>query len=466
MTAAEFRRAGGVSEADLAMLDRHNDMVVVLDSNGLVTYGNPAAQRRLGYSTNEIVGKHMSALIHPADLDGAVEAVVDLQSGAEVTPAIFRVLRGDGAWMPLELSATSHIDSGPFTDTIVVVGRYPGDHAIHMRISQLLTEGAPISKVIEIIPDLAQWRHPDRPYLVIYEDIEGNTAFVGSEVAARLVREHPGENTPWFRAALSHALVECDPSDFPADLQAAAAGAGLTRCLAVPVPDPLHGSTALIVAWAVVGGARLSVHRYSIGQMERALTLVLHWRRNIAELERAARSDSLTGLSNGTSFFDHLERKLSGRERRSRATAEPQSNDELVGVLYVDLDRFKTINDVYGHGMGDEVLTEVARRMNYVVREGDLLARLGGDEFAVLCVGLHRVDEVAAVAERLLAAVCSEPVVVNGQALSISASIGIAFAPVLPTPGGSDALLELADKAMYEAKAAGRNRWVIAPNER
>jgi GGDEF domain-containing protein len=56
--------------------------------------------------------------------------------------------------------------------------------------------------------------------------------------------------------------------------------------------------------------------------------------------------------------------------------------------------------------------------------------------------------------------------VVNGQALSISASIGIAFAPVLPTPGGSDALLELADKAMYDAKAAGRNRWVIAPNER
>jgi diguanylate cyclase (GGDEF)-like protein/PAS domain S-box-containing protein len=467
MTAAEFRRAGGVSEADLAVLDRHNDIVVLLDSNGLVTYGNPAAQRRLGYSTNEFVGKHMSDFIHPADLDGAVEAVADLQSGAEITPAIFRLLGGDGAWMPLELSATSHIDSGPFTDTIVVVGRYPGDHDIHMRISQLLTEGAPISKVIAVIPCLAQWRHPDRPYLVMYEDVEGNTAFVGSEVAARLVREHPGEDTPWFRAALSHALVECDPADFPADLQAAAARAGLTRCLVVPVPDPLHGSTALIVAWAVVGGARLSVHRYSIGQMERALTLVLHWRRNIAELERAARSDSLTGLSNRTSFFDHLERKLSGRERRSRVNAEPQPNDdELVGVLYVDLDRFKTINDVYGHGTGDEVLTEVARRMNHMVREGDLLARLGGDEFAVLCVGLHTVDEVPAVAERLLAAVSSEPVEVDGQALSISASIGVAFAPALPMPGGSDALLELADKAMYEAKAAGRNRWVIAPNKR
>jgi diguanylate cyclase (GGDEF)-like protein len=137
-------------------------------------------------------------------------------------------------------------------------------------------------------------------------------------------------------------------------------------------------------------------------------------------------------------------------------------------VLYVDLDRFKMVNDVYGHGMGDEVLTEVARRMSGVLRECDLLARLGGDEFAVLCLGLHTVDEVTAVADRLLVALNSTAIEADGQSVSMSASIGIAFAPSPPMVGGSDALLELADQAMYEAKTAGRNRWVIAaaPDDR
>jgi diguanylate cyclase (GGDEF)-like protein len=80
-----------------------------------------------------------------------------------------------------------------------------------------------------------------------------------------------------------------------------------------------------------------------------------------------------------------------------------------------------------------------------------------------MCLGLHKVDEVTAVADRLLKALSSTPIQADGQTVAISVSIGIAFASTPPTPGGgSDALLELADKAMYEAKTAGRNRWVVA----
>jgi diguanylate cyclase (GGDEF)-like protein/PAS domain S-box-containing protein len=462
MTEGGLRRAGDVSDLDLAMLERQNDIVVLLDDAGLVTYGNPAALRLLGYSFGDFVGKHIGNLIHPGDLDGAVEAIGDLDGGAEVTAAIFRVQRGDGAWLPVELNATSRIDSGPFAGCVVAVGRYPGDHDIHMRISELLTEGAPVAKVIELIPELGYWRHPDRSYLVIYEDIDGNPTCVGTEAAAGLVRDHPGDDTPWARAVATRAYVHCDAPDLPEELGQAAEAVGLAGCLVMPVPDPLRGSVAVVVEWASIGGARLSVHRYSVGQMAKALALVLHWRRHIAELERAARSDGLTGLSNRASFFDQLDERLSRQQRGQVGTAPQPDSEELVGVLYVDLDRFKVVNDLYGHGMGDEVLTEVSRRMSRVLRGHDLLARLGGDEFAVLCLGLHTVDEVTAVAERLLLVLNSEPIRADGQSVTMSASIGIAFAPTPPMSGGSDALLELADKAMYEAKTAGRNRWVIA----
>jgi diguanylate cyclase (GGDEF)-like protein len=297
----------------------------------------------------------------------------------------------------------------------------------------------------------------------MYEDVDGNPACIGTELAARIVRDHPGEDTPWARAAATRAAVVFDPAQFPEELRRAAIAAGLASCVVLPVPDPLRGSTAVVVEWARTGGVPLSLHRYSVGQMSKALALILHWRRHIAELERAARSDGLTGLSNRASFFDQLDRRLGIQARGARAgDALQPDGDELVGVLYVDLDRFKVVNDEYGHGMGDEVLTEVARRMGRVLRDRDLLARLGGDEFAVLCLGLHKVEEVTAVADRLLVALNSEPIEADGQSVRMSASIGIAFAPKPPAPGGSDALVERADKAMYEAKTAGRNRWVIA----
>jgi diguanylate cyclase (GGDEF)-like protein/PAS domain S-box-containing protein len=463
MTSAGPGQPGDTSDADLKVLECQSDLFVLLDGDGFVIYSNEAAQRTLGYSPAALVGRHITDLIHPGDLEGAIEALGELRSGLHVTPAIFRVQRGDGDWMPLELSATSRIDSGPFAGRVVVVGRYPGDHDVQMRISHLLTEGAPIGEVITLIPELGRWRHPERCYLVMFDDVHGNPARMGDGVVAQLIDDHAGEATPWARATASRATVECSPDELPEELRSAAASAGLASCRAVPVPDPLHGSTAVIIEWAATGGPQLSVHRYSVGQMSTALSLVLHWRRHVTELERAARSDGLTGLSNRASFFDQLDARLCSPERGAAADPEsPAEVEPLVGVLYVDLDRFKVVNDVYGHGTGDEVLTEVARRMSSVLREHDVLARLGGDEFAVLCLGLHKVNEVTAVADRLLTALNSEPIEVEGRAVSIGASIGIAFAPTTAIPGGSDALLELADGAMYEAKTAGRNRWVIA----
>lgn len=154
--------------------------------------------------------------------------------------------------------------------------------------------------------------------------------------------------------------------------------------------------------------------------------------------------DPLTGLANRTLLRDHLENALA-RCRRGRAA---------IGVLFIDIDNFKQVNDAHGHAAGDTVLAELGSRLRTAVRPGDTVARLGGDEFVVVC---EEVDEQSALAvgRRLLQAIC-QPLTQGQIRHTLSASIGIAL-------GRSDpaALLANADTATYRAKAAGRGRVML-----
>jgi diguanylate cyclase (GGDEF)-like protein/PAS domain S-box-containing protein len=150
------------------------------------------------------------------------------------------------------------------------------------------------------------------------------------------------------------------------------------------------------------------------------------------ELRELAWSDSLTSLPNRALLVDRL---------RDRDDNSPRS------LLFLDLDDFKTINDSLGHPTGDGVLVELARRLEHVIREGDLVARIGGDEFAVLAA-MADARTLEALAQRLLAAV-GEPFVLDRRELRLSASIGIATGPA------DEDLLRNADLAMYEAKRQG-----------
>ena len=163
-----------------------------------------------------------------------------------------------------------------------------------------------------------------------------------------------------------------------------------------------------------------------------------------AELAHLAQFDTLTGLPNRNLL----------RDRLAQAVARVQREGWLTAVLFLDLDRFKEINDTLGHATGDEVLKIVAARMRAVVRETDTVARFGGDEFTLLLEDVKTPSDVAAVARKLLA-VLEQPMPVEGRDLFVSASIGIA---VCPQDGrDSQTLLRHADTAMYAAKAAGRN---------
>ena len=152
--------------------------------------------------------------------------------------------------------------------------------------------------------------------------------------------------------------------------------------------------------------------------------------------------DGVTGLPNRVLFQDRLERAIVEAGRRGR----------LTGVAYLDLDRFKTINDSLGHGLGDLFLKAVAGRLTQAVRDGDTVARLGGDEFAIVMADMAHAEDAAAVANKVLECF-SQPFVVGGRELFSSASLGLTLYP--DDGDGAEGLVRNADVAMYRAKVAG-----------
>lgn len=160
-------------------------------------------------------------------------------------------------------------------------------------------------------------------------------------------------------------------------------------------------------------------------------------------IRRLAHYDVLTGLPNRILFTDHMQRALARMHRRGGQLA----------VLYLDLDRFKPVNDLYGHGFGDLVLAEAARRMAACMRETDTISRRGGDEFVATLEASDAKDTAALVSRKLIEAV-SQPYRIEGREVSIGASVGVAIYP----DDGADAesLLKAADAALYQAKNQGR----------
>lgn len=171
-------------------------------------------------------------------------------------------------------------------------------------------------------------------------------------------------------------------------------------------------------------------------------------RRAESKLQEQARTDSLTGLPNRRYLGERLELEL------TRSLQEKW----IVGLLYIDLDGFKLVNDSLGHGVGDQLLCEVANRLKSRARGTDTLARVGGDEFTVILTGLES-DEDAIVAANSFIQGLSRPFVIDGNEMTIGASVGITTRH--PSAGEDPDLLKQADSAMYAAKRNGKNRAVF-----
>ncbi len=163
-----------------------------------------------------------------------------------------------------------------------------------------------------------------------------------------------------------------------------------------------------------------------------------------AELTQKAHFDTLTNIPNRTLFFDRLEKTLAISKRKKHAFA----------LLFIDLDSFKSINDEYGHNIGDQLLVEVSKKIQSCIREADTVARIGGDEFVILLTEIASNDEPGIMAKRIID-ILSKPIQVKDHICHIGASIGISLYP--EHSSDLDELLVLADKAMYEVKHFGKN---------
>jgi diguanylate cyclase (GGDEF)-like protein len=202
--------------------------------------------------------------------------------------------------------------------------------------------------------------------------------------------------------------------------------------------------TILVMVFLIASSRSKSQHE--LEREHRALKQVLEERQALQEaLLHQAFYDKLTGLPNRALLFDRLQ----------HAFLEAVRHQQALSMIFVDLDGFKTVNDRFGHAIGDQLLIEVATRMLSVTRQEDTLARLGGDEFTVLIKDPLSLDTPIGVANRMLDRI-AEPYSLSGIEVNISASIGVSLH--YPRGDQPEDLLRDADHAMYQAKSSGKSK--------
>ena len=233
------------------------------------------------------------------------------------------------------------------------------------------------------------------------------------------------------------------PGTSYAAVQAAVKGFETPQSLGQPQPSP-GGSGVRRREWQMHDGRTIGV---VVTRLPDASSVALHEdvtqaRHDQEQISLLARQDQLTGLPNRVAMAEGFGKMLARNAR-----------GEELAVLCLDLDRFKTVNDTFGHATGDVLLGQVAQRLRACVRDTELVARLGGDEFAVLQCGAPQPLGSTALARRIIA-VLGEPFDLGGQLVQIGVSVGIAIAPF--DGENPDVLLKSADLAMYRAKADGR----------
>jgi diguanylate cyclase (GGDEF)-like protein len=316
-------------------------------------------------------------------------------------------------------------------------------HEQLVRIEQTISHRARLQEVLDAIVEGAAALLSDE--IVVLRLLDANDPSWTITAASRGVeladgtRRMPATRGLSGQAMAGARLVVLSPDGEP--LLPDIAGEGARAAVAVPVHE--HGT----VVGALVVASRDAERRYDQAEREMLTAFAEHASLALAAAKtvdtmRQAFTDPLTGLANRALFLDRLEHTLHRAER---------SDDEAT-VLFLDLDRFKLVNDSYGHVVGDELLIAVARRLQGCLRQAETAARLGGDEFAVLLEEEEGPRDAPRVAKRILQTL-REPFVLHGKDVFISASIGIASAGT----GTAEELLRDADVAMYRAKAQGKS---------
>lgn len=417
-----------------SVVESSTELITVFDLTGRVTFVSNAVRVVLGYEPASIVGRHILEFVHPDDLERAGQTLhVAANFGTSLGTTHFRLRASDGSWSTLEMSSGTLFHRG---DRLLMTIARPASTRFAFDLAlRALAEDRPLTEVLQNVMGLITWRSVGSHVAVAWRNGDGVWEWIGTpgcpiELSGMPMRE----GSLWADALASgEEQVAVTPDQMRADVGAAAEASGRGGYWIAPITGT--NRPALISVWMARGGFQPMFHNEGMALSRRFVRLIMRWADQHDRIERAAKFDELTGLANRRSFFDAL-------------SASPHG-----AILYCDLDRFKPVNDQYGHAAGDEVLRQVARRLRDTVRAGDTVARIGGDEFAIICPASTAAD-AAIMAQRLRAAV-EPPIDVGSALVQVGISIGMAHT----TDRLDAASVAAADRDLYAAKAERTARY-------
>ena len=415
--------------------------IVHTDAGGTIMRANRMFGELLGVSPTALLGRNLLEFA-VGELDRYAE-MIDFGAGFTRTtmgPLAVAYRGAGGMTRHGALWSRNHLDR---PDVGVVVCALVPEATVRGVTAALgsIAEGEPVDTTLGLLADSIRGHPFEARGCWLVED-DGDRRLVAdgeldAGVSAALAR--PGR---WWDAIASPELVHCHDTTDGDDTDRSLADAGVAAWWALPCRG-LHGRRAAALVLRADAGPISPNQLEHLDQIVTTAGLAFERESTRAMLDHLAFHDPLTGLANRGRFFD--------REQPELAPG--------AALLYVDLDRFKPVNDELGHSAGDLVLVTVADRIRRAIRPGDRIARFGGDEFVVECEGVSTDEEAVAIADRILAAV-AEPIELDAARVSVGASIGIARSD---EPIDVDALLDRSDAALLRAKASGRGRWHLAP---
>jgi diguanylate cyclase (GGDEF)-like protein/PAS domain S-box-containing protein len=435
-------------------LDASADMVLLIDirEHRFIDF-NDTACHQLGYTREELLSRR-SVDIHvdqPSDLlQREFEHLVTSLERSDITVATYR--RKDGSTFPVEVRRTVHdTPEGP----ILVVNardlteRKAADErqATHLRYQESLArfgqealgKREPAQLVAEAVEMVVEGLGADA---VVYVE-------PGPQPGELVLRAGVGYDSELMACAPGNAVETALASSEPFIGTGAALPFAWARAFPSAAVLTVRGDNTVRGALCVLSNREDAFWADELGFLRTAASLLSTGLQRIDSERRLAylaQFDPVTGLANRTLFADRFSQMIVQARRRGTP----------LGVLFIDLDDFKLVNDRLGHSAGDVLLAETARRLQAAVRSGDTVARISGDEFAIVLADLARADDAAVVAQKILDRL-AEPVVLGGEQTFVTASIGIA---AFPGDGGDvETLLGAADAAMYRAKQSGRNAY-------
>ncbi len=409
-------------QAELAAVNDASPLGLVrLDRQRRCTYVNRTFEAITGLPRAAALGAGWTSALHPEDYPLMHVALEQLTRSHAPFQSTLRCLHRDGklVWVSVKIAP------------ILIDGQIEGyvgslDDITTLRESEvaLLESEARLRTIADTLPAMIAYIDADQVYRFLNIAYEREFGLTGRHVLGKSVRDTVGEAryrtvAPYIERVLAGETLSFEEED---DKE------GIERCMEV-IYIPQIGEDHL----QVVG---FHVMRQDITVQKREKQRLL----------KLAQVDALTGLSNRAGF----QQKLSDAMHASR------QQQRLMAVMYMDIDRFKPVNDTHGHGIGDALLRAFAQRLTQTMRATDIIARLGGDEFTIIMEQISKPDDAAVLAEKIVAAM-RQPFELEGISVRISASIGLAFyrdEDISPA-----VLLQRADVLLYQAKQDGRNTY-------